>query len=102
VNWQHLRAFVWLRWRLLSNHWQRTGTLNAVLMMILAIGALVAAVPLLIACFAIGLYAIPKAAPVQLMYAADGLIVGFLCFWGIGLLTELQRGEPLSLSKFMH
>ena len=23
VNWQHLRAFVWLRWRLLRNQWRR-------------------------------------------------------------------------------
>ena len=30
------------------------------------------------------------------------LIVGFLFFWSIGLLTELQRTEPLSLSKFLH
>ena len=33
MNWRHLRAFVWLRWRLLHNHWRRGGTLNAVLMM---------------------------------------------------------------------
>ena len=36
------------------------------------------------------------------MYAWDGLIVAFLFFWGIGLMTELQRTEPLSLSKFLH
>ena len=26
VNWQHLQAFVWLRWRLLVNQWRRAGT----------------------------------------------------------------------------
>jgi ABC-2 type transport system permease protein len=36
------------------------------------------------------------------MYAWDGLIAGFLLFWGIGLLTELQKTEPLSLSKILH
>ena len=50
----------------------------------------------------LGLYAIPKATPAQLMYAWDGLIVAFLFFWAIGLVTELQRTEPLSLSKFLH
>ena len=45
---------------------------------------------------------IPKATPAQLMYAWDGVIVAFLFFWGIGLMTELQRTEPLSLSKFLH
>ena len=38
MNWQHLRAFVWLRWRLLANRWQRGGTVNAVLMTIVAVG----------------------------------------------------------------
>ena len=62
MNWQHLQAFVWLRWRLLVNQWRRAGAFNAVLMMIVAIGALVTAVPLFIGCFLLGLYLIPKAA----------------------------------------
>jgi len=102
VNWQHLQAFVWLRWRLLANQWRRAGALNAVLMIIVTIGALVTAVPLFIGCFTLGLYLIPRAAPAHLLYAWDGLIVVFLFFWGIGLVTELQRTEPLSLSKFLH
>jgi ABC-2 type transport system permease protein len=102
VNWKHLRAFVWLRWRLLKNQWRRAGAVNAVLMMIVSVGALVTAIPLFIGCFMLGLYAIPEATPAQLMYVADGLIVGFLSFWGIGLATELQRTEPLALSKFLH
>ncbi len=102
MNWQHLQAFVWLRWRLLANQWRRAGALNVVLMTIVAIGALVTAIPLLIGCFLIGQFAIPKAAPEHLMYAWDAVIVAFLFFWGIGLVTELQRTEPMSLSKFLH
>src|SRR5262249_51863492 len=59
-------------------------------------------VPLFFGSFALGLFAIPKANAVQLMYAWDGLIVAFLFFWCVGLLAELQRSDPLSLSKFMH
>ncbi|MFI5457497.1 MAG: hypothetical protein ACHRXM_18800 [Isosphaerales bacterium] len=102
MNWQHLQAFVWLRWRLLANQWRRAGALNAVLMIIVTVGALVTAVPLFIGCFTLGLYLIPKAAPAHLMYAWDGVVVVFLFCWGIGLVTELQRTEPLSLSKFLH
>jgi len=102
VNWQHLQAFVWLRWRLLVNQGRRAGAVNAVLLTIVAIGAMVTAIPLFIASFMIGQYAIPKAAPEHLLYAWDGVIVAFLFFWGIGLLTELQRTEPMSLSKFLH
>ncbi len=102
MNWQHFTAFVWLRWRLLANQWRRGGAFNAVLMTIMAVGALVVSVPLCIGCFVLGLYAIPKAAPVHLLYVGDGLIVSFLFCWAIGLLTELQRTESLSLSKFLH
>jgi ABC-2 type transport system permease protein len=102
MNWQHFQAFVWLRWRLLRNQWRRAGAVNAVLMMIVSVGALVTAIPLFIGCFALGLYVIPRASPAQLMYVADGVIVAFLFFWGIGLVAELQRTEPLSLSKFLH
>ncbi len=102
MNWQHLQAFVWLRWRLLANQWRRAGALNAILLTIVAIGALVTAIPLLIVSFLIGQFAIPRAAPEHLLYAWDVVIVAFLFFWSIGLLTELQRTEPMSLSKFLH
>jgi hypothetical protein len=102
VNWRHLGVFVWLRWRIMNNQWRRGGALNAVLMLIVAIGVLSAAVPLLITTFLLGLHAIPRAAPEHLMYAWDALILAFLFFWSIGLITELQRSEPLALSKFLH
>jgi hypothetical protein len=102
VNWRHLQAFAWLRWRIMNNQWRRGGALNAVLMLIIATGAVALAVPLLIAAFMIGLYAIPRAAPDHLMYAWDALVLAFLFFWSIGLLVELQRSEPLALSKVLH
>lgn len=102
MNWQHLQAFVWLRWRLLVNQMRRAGFVNAVLLTILTVGLVVLAIPLFIGTFLIGRYAIPQAAPEHLMYAWDGVIVAFLSFWGIGLVTELQRTEPMALSKFLH
>ncbi len=102
MNWQHLRAFAWLRWRLLVNQWSRGGALNAALMMVVTIAALLTAVPLLVASFLIGRYAILRAQPLHLLLAWDVLILAFLLFWSIELITELQRTEPLSLSKFLH
>ena len=67
------------------------GAFNAVLMMIVSIGALLTAVPLFIGCFMLGIYVIPRATPTQLMYAGDGVIAAFLFFWGVGVITELQR-----------
>ena len=60
VNWQHLQAFVWLRWRLLVNQWRRGGALNAVLMMIVAVGLLVMAIPLFVGCFVLGCLCFPR------------------------------------------
>lgn len=102
MNWQHFQAFVWLRWRMMVNQWRRAGAFNAVLMMVFAGGAVVVAAPLLIGSFALGVYAIPMGTPMHLLYVWDGLIVAFLVFWMTGLSMELQRTEPLSLSKFLH
>jgi hypothetical protein len=30
------------------------------------------------------------------------MVLALLFFWGIGLITELQRSEPMTLSKFLH
>lgn len=102
MNWQHLQAFIWLRWRLLVNQLRRAGFANAVLLTIVTIGLVALSIPLFIVTFLVAQSAIPKAAPEHLLYAWDGVIVAFLFFWCIGLLTELQRTEPMALSKFLH
>ena len=102
MNAQHLRAFVWLRWRLLINQMHRGGIANVVIVSILAIGAALAAVILLIASFVAGLYAFEKATPMAMLYVWDGLVLAFLFAWAVGLLAELQRSEALSIDKFLH
>jgi ABC-2 type transport system permease protein len=102
VNWQHLRAFVWLRWRLLANGWRRGGQVNFVLTMVFTVAALAASVPLFIGSALLGYCACREAEPVHMLYIWDGLVVAFVFVWCIGLLTELQRTESLTLSKFLH
>ena len=102
MNWAHFSAFVWLRWRLMVNQWRRAGALSAVLLMIVTASVAIAAIPLFFGTFALGVYLIPKAEPSYLMYAWDGILFAFMLFWAIGLLTELQRNDPLSISKFLH
>ena len=102
MNWAHFRAFVWLRWRLMANHWRRAGSLSAALMIIISVASVITVIPIFFGGFALATHAIPQATPTQLMYAWDGLIVAFSLFWGIGLMTELQRNDPLSLAKFLH
>jgi hypothetical protein len=102
MNAQHLRAFLWLRWRLLANQWRRSGRLNSALMIFLCVCAAAAVIPLFGGSLWLGFYLIPKASPLHLLAAWDVLVLVFLFFWSIGLVTELQRSEPLALSKFMH
>jgi hypothetical protein len=86
----------------MANQARRAGALNAALLVVLLVSAVTAALPLFFGSLALGIYLVPKAAPAYLMYAWDGLIATFLLFWAIGLFTELQRTEPLALSKFLH
>src|SRR5581483_9311119 len=51
--------------------------------------------------FIAGLFLGDVPAPV-LMYIWDGLVLAFVFAWMVGLLTELQRSEVLSLTKFLH
>ncbi len=100
--WQHFTAFIWLRWRLLYNQYRRAGRLNAVLLMIALVGAVLTAIPLFMGSFLLAESLIPRADPAHLMYAWDGLLAAFLLFWCVGLMTELLRTESLALSKFLH
>ncbi len=102
MNWQHLQAFVWLRWRLQANQWRRAGAFNAAVMVVVSITILVTIIPLFLGALVLASFAIPQATPAQLMYAWDGLIGGFLFFWLIGLITGLQRSDALSVTKFLH
>ena len=102
MNWQHWKAFVWLRWRLLLNQWRRAGRLNAILMVLVVAVVSTVAIPLGGFCFYVGTQWFPQATPTQLLMLWDGLVVSFIFFWCIGLVAELQRTEVLSLAKFMH
>jgi ABC-2 type transport system permease protein len=102
VNWQHFRAFLWLRWRLTVNQMRRGGTANIVALIIVTVGAAILAVVMAASMFLVGLYALGSASPAVLMYVWDGLVAAFLLSWAIGLMVELQRAEALSLNKFLH
>ncbi len=69
---------------------------------ILAVAALLIAAFMAVALFLIGLLLLPEAPPSVLLYVWDGVVLVFLFWWGIGILTELQRSEALSLDKFLH
>src|SRR5438876_701411 len=95
-------AFLLLRWRLRKNQFRRSGIANAIVFGIVAVLGLLFAAGLFVAMFFIGFFALADVSPQVLLYVWDGIVVGFLFLWAIGLLTELQRSEALSLQKFLH
>jgi hypothetical protein len=102
VNRQHLQAFIWLRWRILKNQLKRGGIANALILAFLVVLCGMVALLLLIGFFLLGLFAFGELAPPIHMFIWDGLVAAFLLFWGIGLLTDLQRSESMALEKFLH
>lgn len=106
MNPQHLSAILWLRWRLRVNQLKRGGIANVVILAILAVVAVVLALSMFVGFLLLGLL-LPPALPSShraaiFMYIWDGVVLAFLFWWGIGILTELQRSEPLSLDKLLH
>jgi hypothetical protein len=102
MNREHLKAFLWLRWRLRVNQFRKAGAVNAVFFAIFAVCCLIAAVILAIVGFFVGLFAFRDAPAYAFLFTWDGIVVAVLFSWMIGLITDLQRSEALSLDRFLH
>lgn len=98
----HLRTMLWLRWRLTRNQWRRGGVVNVIIMFIVVYAGLVLAAIGSVAGLAAGIFGLPYARPVEILFVFDGLIAVFLFMWMMGLVTELQRSEVFDLTRFLH
>ncbi|OWK38461.1 hypothetical protein [Fimbriiglobus ruber] len=98
---EHLKTFVWLRWRLVVNQTRRGGSLNAAIASVLVAGVLVTTAVAFVGGVATGA-ALGGVSPAVLTYVWDGVVVAFLFAWSIGLVAELQRADSLSPDKFLH
>ena len=102
MNWHHLRTILWLRWRMSLNQLKRGGIANTIILAFLGVMVLGGSISMFFVALLVGIFALPKASPPLVMYLWDGIVLSFLMFWLIGLLTELQRSEVLSLQKLLH
>lgn len=102
MNWEHLKTYIWVRWRLSANQIRRSGTFGAIVAAVLnGLRILGGAITFLIGISA-GLFALSQAEPRVVMAVWDGVVAAFILFWVAGLMSELQRTELLSLNNFMH
>jgi len=102
MNWQHLTAILWLRWRLSYNQWRRAGALNAILTVLIVSLIAVSSVLAFFLALIGGILGLRNADPTHLLFLWDALVLVFFFLWMIGLVTELQRSEFLSLDKLLH
>ncbi len=102
MKWEHLQAFLWLRWRLLVHQIRRGGIVGTVFLALLLIGLAMTAVGAFFGCLLIGFFLLGNASATTVMYAWDGFVFVFLFAWCMGLVNELQRAESLALDKFLH
>jgi len=97
-----LRTILWLRWRLTRNQWSRGGRLNAVLTMIILIGGFVLGLLGAVAGVLVGFFRMAEFSPEMLLGFWDAIILVFLFFWVIGLVSEIQRSESIDIGKMLH
>ena len=101
MTWPHLKTFLWVRGRILRNQAKRNSFASLLLQGALIVIPGIAGVVMFVAFLGVGLFVLQDVSPAVLMLVWDGLIGAFLLFWMIGLLTELQRSELLSIEKFL-
>ncbi len=101
MNAQHLAAFLWLTWRLRVNQIKRGGIANQVLLVILALNLALAAVGLFVGAFFLA-FLFQDAPAVTQLIVWDVVVVAFLAWWSVGLMSDLARSESLALTKFLH
>ncbi len=102
MNREQLKTIFWLRWRLMRNQWARSGGLGAVISVLVGFGAIVAALGFFVLALLGAVFGLRAVEPKVIMEIWMGVTAGFLFFWMIGLLTELQRSESIDLTKLMH
>ena len=101
MTWQHLKTFLWLRGRILTNQARRNSFASLLVQGALVIIPAIAGGVLFLVFLGVGVFALQDVSAVVLMLVWDGLLGAFLFFWMIGLLVELQRSELLSIEKFL-
>ncbi len=99
---EHLRAILWLRWRLSRNQLARGGKVNAALTVLFALLAVAMVVGGAVGGFLLGAFALRKLSPDGLLLAWDALALVFLLLWGVGVLVEIQRSETIDLGRLLH
>ncbi len=97
-----LRCILWLRWRLTRNQWARGGQINAVITILVACLVTIVGLAGGLVALLVGSFGLTKLSSLQMLGLWDGLVLAFLFFWSIGLISEIQRSESIDMRRLMH
>lgn len=100
-GWAHFKTLLWLRWRILRNQMAKTGQINLIITMILIWSCLSLAGFSFFIALGLGIALLPNATPFYALLIWDVLALAFFCAWMVGLITDLQRTEFLSIGKLL-
>ncbi len=102
MRFELLKTILWLRWRLTRNQARKAGRVMQIFFVVLTGLAGLAVFGAGVGGFLLGwgpLTTIPLNA---LMLVIDAIVLGFLFFWVLGILTEIQRAESIDLQRLLH
>lgn len=87
---------------LLRRRWHRLGpTMKSLGALLVTISVVVAGGAFLLA-LSLGIFLLPNASPVGVLWAWDGVLLAFLFFRVWGIVTDLRVDDVLSMQNFLH
>ena len=102
MNGIHLRAILWLRWRILVNRIKKAKGVGNLLLALLALLGVAVATLSFLGSIMIGVEVLEQGKPIPVMVMWIVPTLGFTFFWIVGLLTDLQRSDAMSLKNLLH
>lgn len=102
MNWEHLWTVLWLRSRLSRNQWRRAGRLATVIRVCFRVIGVLVVLAGLAGGFALGYGVLSNVPAWVTVLVVLGAALGFLFFWLIGMVAEIQRSEAIDLQRLLH
>jgi hypothetical protein len=97
-----LKTILWLRWKLTANQFAKTAPWLRWFLVVLAVFALAAMFLVFVGGVALGNAMFEKLPTEVVMLIIDGVMLGFVFFWCIGIVSEIQRSESIDLQRLLH
>ncbi|MCC6202527.1 MAG: ABC transporter permease [Gammaproteobacteria bacterium] len=97
-----LRTLLWLRGRLLLNHTRRHGKASLVIYVVFQLIAAGCAVAALVTGYLLGRGPLAHQPPGAVLLTIVGVTAFYLLFALVGLLSDLQQSDALSLRRLLH